>query len=276
MTGHRILVVEDTPDLALAVSLELEEEGFIVSLAHTGAEARKEIARELPDLAILDMELPDTTGIALCEEIRRSHTIPVIIFSGVSAQTSVKEVIQRGATDYVLKGSGLSELISRVKHRLGSQAKLSGPPGAEPAQLDDIAEATAPDGRQRVLIVEPDEATQASLTELLNYLGYQVIHAASGVDAAALVKKSKPDVLMVALDSPKAGGLKLIQDLRTRGAAKGVGLIGISRRLSPEAVRRAKYHGIASLITRPWNPARIHMEMQQAVQAAIKAARKAA
>ena len=271
MTGHRILVVEDTPDLALAVSMELEDAGYIVTLAHTGAEAREEIAREVPELAVLDMQLPDTTGIALCEEIRRSHSIPLIIFSGVNSEKTVLEVIQRGATDYVLKGSGLTELVSRIKHHLDG-----GQPNAKKPRLEPVPEKRdKSDGRTRILVVESDQAQEAQLVELLAISEYRVIVATSAQEAIELAQSEQPSVVMIALDSAQAGGMKLVQTLKADNT-RSPGIVAVSKRLSPEAVRRAKYHGVSAFITRPWNPSRIHLEITHAINAALKASKRAA
>ena len=114
----KILVVEDTSDILLAVNAALDEEGFEVMSAMDTSVAMAMIEAGAPDLAIIDHGLPDGSGSDLCKIIREKWNSPVIMFTGQGEKQTVTECIDSGAVDYVLKGTGIEELIARVKAHL--------------------------------------------------------------------------------------------------------------------------------------------------------------
>jgi DNA-binding response OmpR family regulator len=115
--AKRILVVEDDSDIMLAVAQALEEEGYEVAAALDVSIAKLLIQNEMPDVAIIDHQLPDGTGDEICRMITSSGKTPVIMFTGEAQEGTVLECLDSGATDYVLKGTGIEELVVRVaKH----------------------------------------------------------------------------------------------------------------------------------------------------------------
>ena len=113
----KVLIVEDDPDILKAVVEAMESEGFEVAYALDISVAEALIRTGLPDVAIIDHSLPDGTGSELCQKIRAEGETPVIMFTAQADQATVMECMDSGAVDYVLKGTGLDELVSRVlKH----------------------------------------------------------------------------------------------------------------------------------------------------------------
>jgi two-component system sensor histidine kinase/response regulator len=118
--AHRILVVEDSPDIQLFCRTVLEDEGFKVDSASSMADARKLYAANKPDLAIIDIGLPDGNGLDLMREWQSQpgSSPPMLFLSGRDELNTRLECFKAGARDYVLKPCAAPELLARVKVHL--------------------------------------------------------------------------------------------------------------------------------------------------------------
>ena len=116
--GKTILVVDDEPRIIEAVSMNLELEGYQVSGASNGYEALKKFTKELPDLVILDVMMPEMDGFEALKRIREVSTVPVIMLTVKGEETDKVKGLELGADDYVTKPFGPKELVSRVKAAL--------------------------------------------------------------------------------------------------------------------------------------------------------------
>ena len=113
--AKRLLVVEDDPDIMMAVTQAMEIEGFEVAAALDISVAEALIKDRMPDIAVIDHGLPDGTGNEFCKKIRAASDLPVIMYTAEAYEHTVKGCIEAGATDYVLKDTGIEELVSRVR-----------------------------------------------------------------------------------------------------------------------------------------------------------------
>ena len=116
--GAHILVVDDEKTIADLVGIYLQNEGFGVTIAYTGAEAAKAIFEQEFDLAVLDIMLPDIDGFELLRTIRSERTYPVIMLTARDAQKDKIEGLALGADDYVVKPFRPLELVARVNAQL--------------------------------------------------------------------------------------------------------------------------------------------------------------
>jgi two-component system phosphate regulon response regulator PhoB len=116
--GSRILVVEDEADLAELVAFNLRREGHEVVVAHDGNTALAEIQRSHPDLVVLDVMLPDISGIEVCRRLRRNPStvrLPVIMLTARTDEMDRVVGFEVGADDYVPKPFSPRELVLRVE-----------------------------------------------------------------------------------------------------------------------------------------------------------------
>ena len=118
MAAH-ILLVEDEVKLARFVELELNSEGYRVSVAHDGM-AGLAIARESePDLVLLDWMLPGLTGVELCRRLRATGSkVPVILLTARDEVGDRVAGLDAGADDYVVKPFSIEELLARIRAHL--------------------------------------------------------------------------------------------------------------------------------------------------------------
>jgi DNA-binding response OmpR family regulator len=108
----KILVVEDDPSIAGPLRDGLAREGFDVEVASTGAGA---LAAGPVDLVLLDLGLPDLEGSVVCQRLRASTTVPIIVVSARGEEIDRVILLELGADDYVVKPFGLRELVARIR-----------------------------------------------------------------------------------------------------------------------------------------------------------------
>ncbi|GAB3016149.1 DNA-binding response regulator [Nocardioides flavus (ex Wang et al. 2016)] len=114
MDARKAVVVEDDRDVGDAISRLLEQAGFDVVVAHTGAEAMAMVAEVEPDLVTLDLTLPDIDGVEVCRRIRMVSDCYVIVVSGRTAEVDRLVGLEVGADDYLSKPFSMRELQARV------------------------------------------------------------------------------------------------------------------------------------------------------------------
>ena len=122
----RILVVDDEPQIRHSLQINLEKRNYAVMTAASGEEALEAIARQKPDVVIVDLILPTIDGIELTRRIREQSPVPIIVLSAIGDERKKVEALEFGADDYVTKPFGLEELVARVKSALRRTIMLSG------------------------------------------------------------------------------------------------------------------------------------------------------
>ncbi|MCU1493937.1 MAG: response regulator with CheY-like receiver domain and winged-helix DNA-binding domain [Acidimicrobiaceae bacterium] len=111
----QVLVVEDDESHVLALTVGLEREGLAVTAIRDGRDAVEAAERLRPDVILLDVMLPGTSGIEICRELRaRGHDTPIIFVSARSEELDVVVGIEVGADDYVPKPYRMRELVARI------------------------------------------------------------------------------------------------------------------------------------------------------------------
>lgn len=120
MATARILVVDDEPDIREMIKDILADEGFEVSLAADGAQAREARGRHRPDLILLDVWMPDVDGISLLREWHDAGALdcPVVMISGHGTVETAVEATRLGAFDFIEKPVSLAKLLLTVKNAL--------------------------------------------------------------------------------------------------------------------------------------------------------------
>jgi DNA-binding response OmpR family regulator len=110
-----VLVVEDEASIASFVSLYLKNAGYTVRTVGTGKEALAQVEAERPDLIVLDLMLPDVDGIEVCQRIRQSSEVPILMLTARDEDVDKIIGLEVGADDYLTKPFNPRELVARVK-----------------------------------------------------------------------------------------------------------------------------------------------------------------
>ena len=111
----RVLVVEDDPEIRALMQSSLSVEGFAVQTAVTLSEARALLHHALPDILVLDLGLPDGDGAALVQEVRKHHTLPILVVSARHQEAQKIQLLDAGADDYLTKPFSVAELLARMR-----------------------------------------------------------------------------------------------------------------------------------------------------------------
>lgn len=114
----RILIVEDEHELARALRINFRARRYDVDIADTAAVALDLVARNSPDLVLLDLTLPDLDGLDVIRGLRGWSEVPVVVLSAREAQWDKVDALDAGADDYVTKPFGMDELLARIRAAL--------------------------------------------------------------------------------------------------------------------------------------------------------------
>ena len=110
--GASVLVVEDDPGIATQLVRGLTRGGYQVDHVTTGAEA---LARGVPDVVLLDLELPDGDGVNVCRALRERSPVAIIVVTAYGEEADRVNALDAGADDYLVKPFALRELLARVR-----------------------------------------------------------------------------------------------------------------------------------------------------------------
>jgi two-component system KDP operon response regulator KdpE len=160
-TSKHILIVDDEPRMRRFVRMNLELELFQVSEANDGLEAIRKVRDEMPDLVVLDVEMPKLDGFETLREIRRTSPVPVIMLTVRADEEDRIKGLDLGADDYVTKPFSARELVSRINAVL-RRVEMSSP--GERSTRTQIDERLAVDFDRREVLVN-EQAVKLRPTE---------------------------------------------------------------------------------------------------------------
>ena len=112
---NKILVVDDEPRMVQMIVMNLKLEGFEVLSAQDGFQALEKLTREMPDLVLLDIMMPDMDGYETLKRVREISNVPVIFLSVKAEEPDRVRGLNLGADDYITKPFSSRELVSRIR-----------------------------------------------------------------------------------------------------------------------------------------------------------------
>jgi two-component system, OmpR family, KDP operon response regulator KdpE len=139
MTATRptVLVVEDEPEIRRFLRATLEAEGYRIVESPSGRRGAIDAATHKPDIALVDLGLPDFDGIEVIRRIREWSGMPIVVLSARVHERSKIAALDAGADDYVTKPFAIGELLARI--RAGLRHAVRPPSGARTLAFDDVA-----------------------------------------------------------------------------------------------------------------------------------------
>ncbi len=166
--ARTILVVEDEPTLRETLADALESDGFRVLAAADGREALATFRAERPDLILLDLMLPELSGIEVCRIIRAESGVPIVMLTAKDSELDKVVGLELGADDYVTKPFSLRELTARIRalfRRSDQSVAVEAPPA-----IVDLGAVQADLGGHRLLRDGQVLAVKPKAFELLAFL----------------------------------------------------------------------------------------------------------
>ncbi|MGG3466365.1 response regulator [Neobacillus pocheonensis] len=127
-SGGKILVIDDEPQIQKLLRVTLQAHGFEIVAASSGEEGILKTTMVRPDLIVLDLGLPDITGMEVLHRIREWTQIPIIVLTAKDREEDKITALDSGADDYVTKPFGMGELLARIRVALRHNAKSQDEP----------------------------------------------------------------------------------------------------------------------------------------------------
>jgi two-component system KDP operon response regulator KdpE len=127
MSGERVLVIDDEPQIRRALRTALAAHGYEVEIAADGATGLEAIATWAPDAVILDLVMPKIDGFEVLRQTRTWSDVPVIVLSARGQEPDKVAALDQGADDYLTKPFGMAELLARLRVAL-RRARVPSPP----------------------------------------------------------------------------------------------------------------------------------------------------
>ena len=131
----RVLVVDDEPQIVRGLRVVLRNAGFEVDSAGTKEEALDALSHRPPDAVLLDLVLPDGSGVDVCKQVREWSHVPIVVVSAVGDEREKVRALDAGADDYVTKPFGSEELTARLRAVLRRVSDTNGEPAIEIGDL---------------------------------------------------------------------------------------------------------------------------------------------
>jgi DNA-binding response OmpR family regulator len=164
--ARSILVVDDEPTLRETLAEALEADGFRVITAADGREALAQFREQGPDLVVLDLMLPELSGIEVCRILRRESVVPILMLTARSSETDKVLGLELGADDYLTKPFSLRELTARIRALL----RRTEQPGAEGSVAIAIGDVSVDLAGHQILRGGVPLPVKPKVFELLAYL----------------------------------------------------------------------------------------------------------
>jgi len=233
MATKRVLIVDDDQAFAKALAMRCQHLGFDTQVSSEGLHAMMTILQEPPDLVILDVNMPGTDGLRLCEELakdQRLAPIPVVILTGRSDDATVRRCEDLGA-HYVWKGldtwGQLEPVVRRLLDVPSGPGEQADPPGsaASPA-ADEPADPTGP----KALVIDDDPTISKALKIRLGAYGVQVLRAFNGTQGYWMALKHEPDVIITDINMPEGAGNHLLGRLQGHTITRNIPVIVLTGR----------------------------------------------
>jgi DNA-binding response OmpR family regulator len=126
----RVLLIDDDPDVAVTLRTLLRGQDFDIQPVFSGEDGLEAVRDNEPDVVILDLLMPELDGWEVCEEIRKSTDVPILILSALGSPGSVAQALDVGADDYLIKPVHASLLASRLRTLVRRYSVLAREPAA--------------------------------------------------------------------------------------------------------------------------------------------------
>jgi len=142
MSGPRVLVVDDEPEIRRALRVALGDQGYSASVVASGEEAVDSVEHSRPDVLLMDLAMPGIGGLEAIRRIRERWPVPIIVLSVMGQERDKVAALDAGADDYLTKPFGMEELVARIRVALRHAAAL--PSGATSMTSESVATLLGP------------------------------------------------------------------------------------------------------------------------------------
>ena len=237
-----VMIVDDNDQERLEIRRIIEEEGLKPIVAEDGAVCLELIKKQLPDILVLDLMMPEPDGFAVLERIRSNadtRDLPVIIVTAKDLTAEDRKKLSGNVSSVLEKSAAKSATllgeIKRILMGLEDHSKQSGP--GKPASLP------------RILLVEDNEAAIIQVKAVLESAGYAADVARGGQEAFDYVSHTIPDGIILDLMMPEIDGFAVLEKIRGTNATTEIPvLILTAKDLTPEDLKKLSANHVQQLV----------------------------
>jgi DNA-binding response OmpR family regulator len=263
----KLLVIDDERMLCDLLQEMLRRHGHEVFTAYSGQAGLQAFHQHRPQFTLLDLHLPDMSGIEVLRRIReRNSKAAVMILTGAASDKLERQARDLGITDFLIKGLSPDVLIGAVERAL------------QPAALSPSA---GPGGRafraspgESILVVDDERQICELLKKYLEQQGYRVHTAQDGPSALALAEMERPQMIVLDINMPGMNGVDVLRQLRARNYQGGVMMLTGSQ--DETLLKEALDLGSLDIVGKPADLERIELAIQVSLIMARKPGAKAA
>jgi PAS domain S-box-containing protein len=252
MQLRRVLITDPSPVSVEQVRRYLLELGAETLALPPGADPVEAARRERPDLIIMDVVLPDRSGVGVLEALRRAEetrTIPILVLSAIADALTFEPPMPSGdqRVQYLLKPVNRQQLSQAL-------LKICTPPETMQSDRQTPAppvSATAARHSRLILIVEDNETNIRTLSDYLAVKGYRLAVARSGSEALQLLRSLRPDLILMDIQLPSMDGLEVISLIRRDGSIAELPIIALTALAMPGDREKALAAGANEYLSKP-------------------------
>ena len=227
--------------------------------------------------------VPMMNGADVCAIIRKTSDIPIIMFTSADEVSEVNGAILKGATDFVLKTTGMDQLASRVEAHLLRQREplkplltaadslvLEGKITDKPPENIHLSNGPPNAIKTFTVIIDPDKESRAKITSVLIRLNQNFIEVESAGEGIAAIQDYKPQLVVTEWTLPDMDTFKMFSSLGEGFQAKSLTRIIMSDRLSPEIHRKSNFVGINNFLEKPVDPGKAEVMIGSCIRTAFR------
>lgn len=258
----RVIAIDDDESLLELLSTALNARGLDVSTHANSASAADLVARQRPDLVIMDLDMPAIDGIALCKALRAqpaTAAVPVVFLTSHTEPEVVAQLFAAGADDYLTKPVHFDTLAGRIANRLSRVRQLHGAaaPAVESRPVPAVAEFSH---TTDVAVVDDDGVLTKLLEHALAAKGYTSFIIRDGIQAIQSLcgeegrePSVRPAVVLLDVSLPGVDGLAVLRALSRAGIARRSRVIMLTARSLESEVLQALELGAHDHIAKPFS-----------------------
>ncbi len=259
--GSSVLIVDDAPESLRLLGAILKRGGLVPRPVTSGKLAIEAAGADPPDLVLLDVRMPEMSGLDVCRQFKqdlRLRDIPVIFISALQGADDKVEAFRAGGVDYLCKPFQEQEVLERIKTHLRLRR----------LHVDLISRTVpyASHSRHTVLVVDDDIQVLRVLSEILSQEDFDVLTAQDAGQAVALLEKSLPCMILLDVEMPGLNGLALCRRIKHHPHTAHIPVALVTSKAEGRDVKQGIAAGAVDYIKKPFDMDEVRMRVRMQIR----------